>query len=587
MSSTHISPIGAADAGTLIPLEPPHHVGLAIYVVGAENGARVPLPKAGAVTIGRDAGCELVIAHPMISRRHATVHVGEELVLEDLRSANGTTVGQQRLEPGARRPLEVGQSFVVGSTTLVVHQHRLPTARSGWVTTPRQLLDQVAKTRASFTLIKLRLERAIEAGWIETMLAPALGADDLLVPLRAAEAAVFHPSAAADSAGALMRACQDELRRWQIASQAELGTFADAASAVGDASAFLFGAQQLRTQRGAIIVGDPAMIELHRVVERVAPTSVNVLILGETGVGKDVFASLIHERSPRSGKPLLRINCATLSEALFESELFGHEKGAFTGAIRTKVGLLEGADGGTIFFDELGEMPAPVQAKLLRVVEDGALQRVGGSKSIAVDVRFVSATNRDLEQEVQRGGFRRDLFYRLNTVQVRVPPLRERPAEILPLASHFLAEAARSFGLAQVSFSPAALDALAAYAWPGSIRQLRNVVERAALLGRGAVLEPEDLGLPRAGAPPAAAAIVPPVESMILPAALPALTAGDAPADVEASDERQRIVEALQVCHGNQSRAAVLLKMSRRTLVRKIRLFALPRPQGPFPGEKP
>lgn len=577
----------SADVGTLVPLEPPPVTGLALYVLGDENGARYPLPAAGSVTIGRDATCEIVLDHPMVSRRHLTLHLGAELQVEDLRSANGTTLDKQRLQPGALQPLEVEQSFFIGSIALVVHQHRFPTLTSRGLVTPTELMEKIELNPTPFGLAKVTMSRPVEARWIETILAAALASHDLIVPIRATEIAVYRPDADLETMRDLADACGKAMARWQVPAQGVATTFTELGSREAVAQ-FLLGPRTLETSRGSVILGDPAMADLHRVVERVAPTGVNVLISGETGVGKDVFASLLHERSPRRNRPLLKINCATLSETLLETELFGHERGAFTGAVTAKEGLLESADGGTVFLDELAEMPLSVQAKLLRVIENREVTRLGGLKSKAIDVRFIAASNRDLEHAITQGTFRRDLFYRLDTVPIRVPPLRERPSEIGPLALHFLGEACRAFGLQQVTLSPAAIDALKAYSWPGNIRQLRNVIERSALLVRDPVLKPEDLGLPHAGAAPGTAG---PTTSENAPTAPTAKRGEDhqGDGDGEAGDdddetERKRIIDALNACGGNQSRAATMLKMPRRTLVRKLGRYGLPRPRDPGAG---
>ncbi len=306
----------------------------------------------------------------------------------------------------------------------------------------------------------------------------------------------------------------------------------------------------------------PAMKRVHEVVERVARGPINVLLLGETGTGKEVVARTVHARSPRAGGPFVAINCAALSETLLESELFGHEKGAFTGAVEARAGMLESANGGTVFLDEVGEMPPPVQAKLLRVLEERAVQPLGAARSRPIDVRFVTATNRDLEAEVAAGRFRRDLYFRLNGVPVSLPPLRERPEEVEPLARRFLASFAGQLGLgAPPELGAAALETLRAHSWPGNVRELRNVVERAVLLAEGGEIGPEHFA-PLAGAAP------------------PPLASGG-PID------RERIVRALEACGGNQTRAAAMLGISRRTLTTKLNALDLPRPRKRAEEERP
>ncbi len=235
--------------------------------------------------------------------------------------------------------------------------------------------------------------------------------------------------------------------------------------------------------RARVVVADPAMEGLHRMVERVAPGEINVMLLGETGVGKEVFAERLHRLSRRASGPFVRLNCAALAESLLESELFGHEKGAFTGALNSRTGLRESAAGGTVFLDEVGELPASVQVKLLRVLEDRTVTPVGATRPRPIDVRIVSATHRDLEREIREGRFRMDLWFRLNGIALVIPPLRARVAEVPALASLFLSEAAARSKLSETpSLSRDALDTLRRWHWPGNLRELRNVMERAALL---------------------------------------------------------------------------------------------------------
>jgi two-component system, NtrC family, response regulator AtoC len=590
----------AAEAGTLKPPKRGQEVGLALYLVGAERGGRFLMPSAGEMTIGRGRDCQVVVEDPLASRRHARLHIGESLVIEDLGSANGTTLGKERLVPGERKPVAIGEPFLIGSLAFVVRSSGLPYLSPQRIMTTSAFLARIARATKAYGLARIKIERTLEPRWLEAILAGAMAGDDLLIPIQSGEAAVFRAGATAEELDRLMHACVSQLASWEVAATGESLRFdphtnAGGLDAVHD---FLRGNRILEIRRGGIVLSDPAMVDVHRIVRRVARTAVNVLILGETGVGKDVIASLLHELSPRKDHPFLKLNCATFSESLLESELFGHEKGAFTGAVAVKAGLLENADGGTVFLDELGEMPLEVQAKLLRVIEGKEVMRIGGVKSKPIDVRFVAATNRDLEERAARGAFRSDLFYRLDTVQIRVPPLRERPSEILPLAERFLAQASGQFGLGPLSFSPAAVAAIQAYAWPGNVRQLRNAVERAALLGNDTVLEPIDLDLPkvnRSAVAPGRTPTVKNVQDLIatspdaaagrpLPALPDLAGAPSSWAAARQAEEQQRIVEALQKCGGNQSRAAELLGMPRRTLVRKLGQYGLTRsrrsPQG-------
>jgi transcriptional regulator with PAS, ATPase and Fis domain len=338
-------------------------------------------------------------------------------------------------------------------------------------------------------------------------------------------------------------------------------------------------------QDGELVVADERMMQLHRLLRAVAQGTISVLLLGETGVGKEVIAQSIHRYSPRAGRPFVSINCAAIPEALLESELFGHERGAFTGAVREKAGLLETAEGGTLFLDEVGEMPLPAQAKLLRAIELRQIVRVGGVRPRPVDVRFVSATNRDLEQLIAARAFRRDLFFRLNGISVSVPPLRERLAELEGLARRFLAEFGVSLGRGNLVLSPEALLRLRSHAWPGNVRELRNVVERAVLLCEGHEIRPEHLSLEPLGSAEIAPESVPPPSSAhgsigggIGASDWRELPAGGLSDELQAT-ERRRILEALERCAGNQTRAAEMLGISRRALIHRLETYGVPRPR--------
>ena len=339
------------------------------------------------------------------------------------------------------------------------------------------------------------------------------------------------------------------------------------------------------------LVRNSAMIKLYALIDDVAPAHVTVLILGETGVGKDVVANALHQRSPRAAAPFVSLNCGAMPETLLESELFGHERGAFTGAVGTKLGLLETADGGTVFLDEVGEMPLATQAKFLRVLEDRMVRRVGAVKAHAIDVRVISATNRDLAKDIALGRFRADLYYRLNGLSLVVPPLRERTDEISVLAAHFISNAATILGKPVPKLSAGALALMEAYAWPGNIRELRNVVERAVLLTRDRTINPDlfpvELNLDQASRPSATTGKPAPAawdEEGMLDAPTGAFPpVGDSERLLAEVDqiEKRRVVEALAKCNGNQTRAAELLGISRRVLINRIARYDLPRPRGP------
>ncbi len=324
---------------------------------------------------------------------------------------------------------------------------------------------------------------------------------------------------------------------------------------------------QLREQLGVqseIIGGGEVMRRVAQQIARVAPSRTTVLIRGESGVGKELVARAVHFSSPRSKKSFVCLNCAALSETLLESELFGHEKGAFTGATERKIGKFEAADEGTLMLDEIGEMSPSVQAKFLRALEGHPFERVGGSQQIKVDVRVIAATNRDLEKDVAEGTFRRDLYFRLHVLEIKVPGLRKRPEDIPELAEYFLHRFNEETGRKLEGFTPRAMEELLQYRWPGNVRELKNVIERAVVLARGEYIDHDDLVLTRLK------------------------TAGDTEIDMEGEDsgtdmkpvslsdmERAHILRTLNSTGWNKSKAAAILGIERSTLDRKIRRYEL------------
>ena len=286
------------------------------------------------------------------------------------------------------------------------------------------------------------------------------------------------------------------------------------------------------------------MLRVLRNVEKIAPTDVTVLLLGESGTGKELLAHAIHRMSARAHGPFVPINCAAIPETLLESELFGHEKGAFTGAVRLNVGKMESADHGTLFLDEIGDVPLAMQVKLLRFLQDQIVERVGGRKPIQVDVRIICATNQDLDRMMSEGRFREDLYYRLNEVAIRVPPLRERLGDAVFLASFFLRRFAAEYDRPVRGFGPGTLAALKDHSWPGNVRELENRVKRAVVMADGPLLSPTDLGLSTPGEEP---------QSLFIRAA-------------RARAEREVLQLALAQAGANLSKAAKLLGISRPTL---------------------
>ncbi len=305
------------------------------------------------------------------------------------------------------------------------------------------------------------------------------------------------------------------------------------------------------------IIGDaPELQGVFELIKQAAPTKATVLILGESGTGKELVAQALHEESPRRDKPFIKVNCAALSESLLESELFGHEKGSFTGAIGRKEGRFELADGGTLFLDEVGEISASLQIKLLRVLQNREFERVGGTQTVKVDVRLVAATNRDLAAEVKAGRFREDLYYRLNVVAVTLPPLRSRKADIPALVSHFVEKFAQAYGKQVKGLAPGTLNAFLSHSWPGNVRELENAVERAVVLCKGSELTSDDL-------PP----------SLQGPRPQQSGAGGLIPGATMAVIEREAILKTLEMVGGSTARAAEVLGISVRTIQYRLKAY--------------
>ncbi|HEX8951431.1 MAG TPA: sigma-54 dependent transcriptional regulator [Polyangia bacterium] len=307
----------------------------------------------------------------------------------------------------------------------------------------------------------------------------------------------------------------------------------------------------------SIVGAAPAMLDVYKMVARVAPTMSTVLVVGESGTGKELVARAIHTHSPRANGPFVAVNCTALTESLLESELFGHAKGAFTGAVASKRGIFEEAQGGTVFLDEIGDVGGKMQAQLLRVLQEGEIRRVGGSEPIKVDVRVVAATNKELEEEVKAGRFREDLYFRINVVTIRLPPLRERPSDIPLLVDHFLAKYAARERRQDAGVATAAMALLQRYGWPGNVRELENVIERALALSKDGVVLPSDL--PAEIAQEAAAGVVTASGGGLVE---------DRPTLAEL--ERRYIELILRETGGNKKRAAEILGIDRRTLYRTL-----------------
>jgi DNA-binding NtrC family response regulator len=330
-------------------------------------------------------------------------------------------------------------------------------------------------------------------------------------------------------------------------------------------------AQSLRGERDLVyrtdsIIGESSAIRrVLDLVNRVAGSPSNILLAGETGTGKELIAGAIHYNSNRADGPFVRVNCAALPEQLLESELFGHEKGAYTGAEKLRIGRFEQADGGTIFLDEIADMSPATQAKVLRVLQEKEFERLGGNRTVKTDVRIIAATNKDLEKEIESGRFRQDLYYRLNVVTIRVPPLRERPSDILRLAEFFVRKFSAELKRRPPQIHPLAAKMLAEYDWPGNVRQLRNAIERAVIMTDGRIITPDELIIPANGHSPAGAEPVPASR-----APYPRLNLQEA--------EKGLVIQALNLCGWVQKEAAGQLGISSRALNYKIRKYGITHP---------
>ncbi len=519
------------------------------------------------LVFGRHADCDVVIDHHSVSRRHARFRRrGAQIVVDDIGSTNGTLVNGAAI--AAPRRLAPGDVVAVGLATAVL-------------ATTTAIRDRDRRHVATVTELEDRLEAEVErarryhrplalvmlrvAGPAEAMedhaaaLARALRRMDLLAEYGVDELGLLLPEAGRAAADAVI----ERARRAPAGLAVTAGTaiFPDdgthAGELIGVARERLRGIVRPPGARAAAapaIASDPKMQHVMRLAERVAPATISVLIVGETGAGKEVIAEAIHRLGPRAKGPFVRLNCAALTEALVESELFGHEKGAFTGAAAARPGHFELAAGGTLFLDEIGELPLATQAKLLRVLEQRTVIRVGGRQEIAIDARILCATHRDLELEIQRGRFREDLYFRIGGFVIPVPPLRDRRAEIMPLAQRFIGELAPG---RRGAIAPAAIAMLEVYDWPGNVRELRNAIERALVLA-GDAIEPAHLPERVAAAAPAVAG---------------AGGAGGAEPDIRrrvAGVERQAVIDALAAAGGKQTAAARALGISRFALMRLL-----------------
>jgi DNA-binding NtrC family response regulator len=559
-------------------LPPPPNEGRVLLVMSPDYFATIPLPKSGVLTIGRSTRADIRVEDPVASREHARLHVDDEVRVEDVGSANGTWVRNQALGAGELVTVVPGEGITIANTVLMVQRGGSTVGRR-WLWSHAYFESRVAKECAReapsggspFALVRLRFERGVTWPQLAPVFArrvlpphvfASYGPHDyevLLVESGEAEATALVSELCADLEASRLPC------RCGVALHPKDGRTTDALLA--RANSLLRPPGLPETPE----IGAPSMQRIREMATRAAMSNINILILGETGVGKEVLAQAIHRMSPRANKPLVALNGPSLNDSLLESELFGHERGSFTNAAQTKQGLLEVADHGTVFFDEVGDLPLGVQAKLLRVLETREVKRIGGLKPRSIDVRFIAATNVILEDAVAKGTFRRDLFHRLNAMCLKIPPLRERPEEIRALAEQFVEHSCRDLGRPSVTIDEEVFDLLETYPWPGNIRELKNDMERAVVLCEGDHLLPEHLPLDK---------LVPnvtPSPSSTARATPPAHVA--VPVVEDQAGERERMVQALALNAGNQTRAAAMLGMPRRTFVHKLVRYGIPRPQ--------
>ena len=567
MATEHLT----ADVGTLVPRETAPRVFLVVH--DGEASRLVDLVDGAEITFGRSRGAVVHVKHDNVSRLHTRVTRRADIIeVEDLGSRNGTFVNGEKI--AARRRVVPGDEIVIGSIHVVVgastglaRARRIAAADAGEARLAAEV-DRSVRYRRPVTLALVRVTEDAALDAMTAILRPM----DLLAEVAGDDYLVILPELDRTAGTTAVTALVEAARKH--ASDIKLGTAVCPEDGT-TVDALLAGLRtSLRTGKpagsaphrpsSAPIVLDPAMQRVYALVDKVADSAMTVLVLGETGVGKELVAEAIHHRSARRAKPFVKVNCAALPETLLESELFGHERGAFTGADRRKVGFFEAADGGTFFLDEIGEIPLSLQAKLLRVLERKVITRVGSTAEIAIDVRLVAATHRDLEADVRDGRFRQDLLFRIGGFTIVVPPLRDRPAEILPLAEHFARLAAAELGRAAPPFSPDARAALEAYEWPGNVRELENAIERALVMCGDAITLadlPERLADPRQRTRTIAPA---PASGGIL--------------DHLAELERTAIIDALAAHRDNQTHAARALGLSRRALIYKMEKYGLKPP---------
>jgi DNA-binding NtrC family response regulator len=550
----------------------------------------------------------LRLTDDLVSRAHAQLlGVPDGIRIADLGSRHGTHVNGQLLS--GPRLLASGDVISIGNAVLIVHRPARTTGGRAVLDNASLLrrfeeeLERAHRYRRELSLVVVRSEQPFDRARTTGAFAPRLRLIDAMSYVSDREAAILLPEVDVDEAGEIARAFIAALPKATagVATSPSDGVDVDtllscarAAATVpqdGDVAFARDAVHEIDLDEHKLVIADPAMVRIYDLIKRLARSTLPILIQGETGVGKELAAAAVHAFSARSKGPFVSINCAAIPEQLAESELFGHERGAFTGAVSAKQGQLEAANGGTVFLDELGELPLAVQAKLLRVLETQELQRVGDTKPREVDIRIVAATNRDLAAEVEAGRFRRDLFFRLGAAQVVVPPLRDRPRDLAILAKRLFAAACARLDRRPLELTVAATQALFQHRWPGNVRELKNTLDYAAAAVPDNAVTLDVWHLPPAvttGTRDASAdkddvEITPDAPLHTPDPVRPSLEGlamkkreGFRPIEDEVRElERNRMIEALAATGGVQNKAAELIGMPLRTFVTKLKRYAI------------
>lgn len=544
-----------------------------------EHVLRFPLPSSGDLRVGRSADAEIRLPDPSVSRRHAIFRwTNNGLWLEDERSRNGTYVNMHEVE---RIKVRLGDQITFGNIVGTVHAaSELGRFRSVACEEIHRLIDsEIERSRRvneQFSLVMFKAtgcQRHLST-WIECV-DRELGAADVLAAFGTESALILMPhtsdAAVARMAARVSASPAVRVARVVHATISYPGSKGRADELIEEISRRIeketCPPNRALPSAGAVIVRSESMRRVYHLAERIAKSDATALIQGETGVGKELIAEFIHENSHRSGGPLIRVNCGAIAPTLIESTLFGHERGAFTGADSLRKGLFEAADGGTLFLDEIGELSAAAQAALLRVIETGSLTRVGGTVEVRVDVRVLAATHRDLHAATESGHFRADLLYRMTTLIIEVPPLRERVEEIVPLARSFLEHSNRAHDRSVQDLTAEVVELLERHTWPGNVRELRNAMERAVVMARTDVIEvgelPPTISLPESSRTGMA--------NLVHPDGATALSFKDRIRTIES----RLMIDALLSCDGNKTAAARRLNMPLRTFMSKWAAYDL------------